>query len=318
MKRRIFIKKSISFSTIFSAYPYFNDLFGQSNMVSNEFPKRKLGRTNEYLSVLGFGGIIVMNETAKNAGKYVSESFHSGINYFDVAPTYGNAEERLGPALKPYRKNAFLACKTTQRSAKKAEEELNESLKKLKTDYFDLYQLHALTTNEDIQEAFGKNGAMETFLKAQKQGKIKYLGFSAHSEQAALKAMELFDFDTILFPVNFVCWQNGHFGPSVIEKASEKNMGILALKALALSKIPEGEDKPYEKMWYNPIEDDDIANYSLRFTLSKHATAAIPPGDWRFWKKAYNIAKRNIDTPTKKELDILFTYAKNLNPIFST
>ena len=167
----------------------------------------------------------------------------SWYQLFDVAPSYGNAEEMLGPALEPYRKDVFLACKTTERKKEGARKELEQSLKNLQTDHFDLYQLHAVTTLEDVDTILGKGGAMETFLEARDEGKVRFLGFSAHSVEAAMALMDRFDFDTILFPFNFATWYAGNFGPQVMEKAKEKGMGILALKAMAWRPWEEGEEK---------------------------------------------------------------------------
>ena len=143
----------------------------------------------------------------------VAKAYELGVNYYDVAPYYGNAEEKLGPALKPFRKNCILACKTRKRNAKEAKTDLESSLTKLQTDYFDLYQLHELRSVEEVEQVFSAGGAMETIVKAKKDGKIKHIGFSAHSVDAALLAMKYFDFDSILFPINFACWNAGNFGP---------------------------------------------------------------------------------------------------------
>ena len=190
-------------------------------------------------SIIGFGGMVVKDVTPKEAANFVAEAVDRGVNYFDVAPFYGNAQERLGPALKPYREKCFLACKTLERDAAGAAKELKQSLKLLKTDHFDLYQLHALTDVEEVEQAFGPGGAMETILKAQQDGKIRYIGFSAHSEEAAHAAMDRFDFDSILFPLSFPFWIKGKFGPSVYQRATKAGMGILALKAMAHQSWPE-------------------------------------------------------------------------------
>ncbi len=169
-------------------------------------PKRPYGRTKERLSIIGFGGMVVKNVTPKEAGNFVAEAVNGGVNYFDVAPYYGNAQRRLGPALKPYRQKCFLACKTLERDAAGSAKELKESLKLLQTDHFDLYQLHALTDVDEVEQAFGPGGAMETLLKARQDGTVRYLGFSAHSEEAAHAAMDRFPFDSILFPLSFTTW----------------------------------------------------------------------------------------------------------------
>jgi len=278
-------------------------------------PKRTLGATGEKLSIIGFGGILVKDEEQSNANDMVAKAIERGVNYFDVAPTYGNAEEILGPALKPYRKNCFLACKTTQRKKEDARKELEQSLQRLRTDHVDLYQLHALTTMEDVDTALGKGGAIETFQQAQKEGKVKYIGFSAHSVEAALTAMARFDFDSILFPINFVCWYQGNFGPQVVTKAKEKNMGILALKAMAYTRVKEGEKKPFEKCWYVPVQDPELASLALRFTLSQGTTAAIPPGEARFFWQALDIAAQ-FEELSAEELDEVKKKSEGIEPIF--
>ncbi|NQT18211.1 MAG: aldo/keto reductase [Planctomycetes bacterium] len=239
--------------------------------------KRKLGRTGEELSVIGFGGIVVTNETPAAAARLVSEAIDRGINYFDVAPSYGNAEERLGPALKPYRESVFLACKTGQRKAAEAREELHRSLSRLCTDHLDLYQHHGVSTVQDAEEILGPGGAMETFLDAKEAGLIRYIGFSAHSEEAALLMLDRFPFDSVLFPVNFACWHQGHFGSRIMSRASELGVGRLALKALARRPWTEGEERKWPKCWYCPVDDLDDAKVAVRFALSKPITAAVGP-----------------------------------------
>ena len=290
MKRRDFIKTTAGATTA-SFLPHF------LSCATKAMPKRILGRTGEELSMLGFGGVLVMDEEQNVANEMVARAFDHGINYFDVAPSYGNAEDILGPAFEPYRKNCFFACKTTERSAAGAQRELEQSLTKLRTDHFDLYQLHAITTREDVERAFAPDGAMETFLKAKQDGKIRYIGFSAHSETAALLAMQQYDFDTILFPINFAAWYKGGFGPKVLEKAKETNKGILALKGLAHRRYNEGEERIYPKAWYVPIDKDnpELARKALSWTYAQGVTAAIPPGQPLFWDRAFQIATSLVD-----------------------
>lgn len=241
--------------------------------------KRKLGRTGEKLSMVGFGAILVSNVEPEEAKQFVTEAVEErGINYFDVAPSYGNAEERLGPALEPYRDSVFLACKTGEREAKGAEEELHRSLELLRTDHFDLYQFHGVTKVEEVDTIMGPGGALETFLKAREKGLVRFLGFSAHSEEAALAMMERFAFDTILFPFNWVCWNKGKFGHRVLAKAQEKELGIFALKTMAKRKWKENEERKWNKTWYSPVDTAEEALMAVRFTFSKPITAGPTPG----------------------------------------
>jgi predicted aldo/keto reductase-like oxidoreductase len=124
-------------------------------------PKRPYGRTKKRLSIIGFGGMVVKDVTPKKADNFVAEAVDRGVNYFDVALFYGNAQQRLGPALKPYRQKCLLACKTLDRDTAGAAKELRESLRLLMTDYFDLYQLHALTDVNEVEQAFGPGGGTD-------------------------------------------------------------------------------------------------------------------------------------------------------------
>jgi aryl-alcohol dehydrogenase-like predicted oxidoreductase len=279
--------------------------------------KRTLGNTGEELSIIGFGGIVVTDVEPSEAERAVAEAVDRGINYFDVAPSYGNAEERLGPALEPYRNGVFLACKTGKRDKAGAADELRQSLKRMRTDHFDLYQLHAMTTQEDLERALGPNGAIEAFKEAQEEGLARYLGFSAHSVEVALELMEQFPFDSILFPTNYVLYSQADFGPQVIGFAEEKGVGRLCLKAMARTVWQEGVDRSrFPKCWYEPITDPEEAALALRFTLSQPVTAAVPPGDARLFKIAMDVAERFTPITEEERVD-LFSRAENLKPFFS-
>jgi aryl-alcohol dehydrogenase-like predicted oxidoreductase len=282
-------------------------------------PRRDLGKTGEKLSIIGLGGIVVCKMDQEAATKIVRGAIERGVSYFDVAPSYfdGEAEERLGRALEGIRDKVFLACKTTRRDRQGATEELERSLKRLRTDRFDLYQLHALTKkDEDVEKALGPGGALEAFVEAKKQGKVRFLGFSAHSVEAALLAMERFAFDTVLFPFNWVCWSKGNFGPQVIEAARKKGMGCLALKAMARTPWPQGAKREeHPKCWYQPSSDEEEASLALRFTLSKEITAAIPPGDVRLFELALKVAG-DFRPLTEDETKKLLARGESLQPIF--
>lgn len=285
-----------------------------------KLPQRAYGDTGERLSIIGFGGIVVSGVEQEHANRVVAEAVEKGVNYFDVAPTYGDAEIKLGPALEPYRKDVFLACKTTERTKEGAAAELAESLKRLRTDHLDLYQLHAISdVDKDVETAFGKGGAMEVLLDAKKQGRVRYLGFSAHSEEAALAAMERCDFDSVLFPINFATFYEGNFGPRVIEAARSKGVARLALKAMAKQQWPENDPlrKQYPKCWYQPLIDRKEAKLALYFTLSQPVTAAIPPGEESLFRLALDLAM-GFRPVSQKEKETLRQMAHSLNPVFRT
>ena len=316
MKRRDFIRTTALAAPLIGLFPA--DLSSVTRKKSKgKIEKRSLGRTGEMLSVIGFGGIVVRDTSPAEASSLVKQAIDAGINYFDVAPSYGNAEIMLGPALEPYRKGIFLACKTQMRTRKDARAELEKSLTNLRTDHFDLYQFHAVTTMKDVETIHGPDGAMETFLEARKEGKIRFIGFSAHSVEAALAMMEKYDFDTILFPVNYRTWHAGNFGPQVLAQAQEKGMGILALKAMAKGPWPEGADrKKYPKCWYEPLITPEDITMGLRFTLSHPVTAAVPPGDQDLFRIALSVSSR-LSPLKKSEIQAVKLKGLEGDPLFS-
>ena len=289
MQRREFVVRATGAGAALSIFPA-----GLSGLEREKGPggleRRALGKTGEKLSVIGFGGIVVMNATTEQAAERVRAAVEAGVNYFDVAPSYGNAEDMLGPALEPHRKGVFLACKTQGRTKDAANAELESSLRKMRTDHFDLYQHHAVTKKADALKILGPGGAMEAFAAAKKAGKVRFVGFSAHSVEAATALMDGYAFDTILFPVNYATWHAGGFGPQVLAKAKEKGMGILCLKAMAKGPWSEGAQKRYAKCWYEPLDTPEDAAMGLRFTLSHPVTAAVPPGDETLFAMALKIA----------------------------
>jgi aryl-alcohol dehydrogenase-like predicted oxidoreductase len=298
MRRRDFLKATALAAPMLTLFPA--DLSSvERRKKPGKMEKRSLGRTGEMLSIIGFGGIVVKDATPQKAAEDVKLAIDSGINYFDVAPSYGDAEIKLGPALEPYRKDVFLACKTGKRTKAEARAELEQSLKNLRTDHFDLYQHHAVTNLADVDIILGPGGAMETFIEARKEGKIRFIGFSAHSVEAAMALMDRFDFDTILFPFNYATWHSGNFGPQVLARAKEKNMGILALKAMAKGPWEKGADRSkYPKCWYEPLVTPEDIRMGLRFTLSHPVTAAVTPGESELFRIALDL--RNDIKPLKK------------------
>ena len=277
----------------------------------------RLYKDKDELSIICFGGIVVCSVSQKEADRYVAEAIDMGINYFDVAPSYfeGEAEIKLGNALQPWRKGVFLACKTTRRDAAGARAELETSLKRAHTDHFDLYQFHAVTTLDEVSQILGPGGAAETFIKAKEAGLVRYLGFSAHSVEAALALLEQFPLDSVLFPLNVVSIKRGNFGLQILEKAKEKGVARLALKALAYTPWQEGETHTYSKAWYKPIENPDLQDKALRYTLGLDITAAIPPGHYELYRRAVDIAS-SFKPLTKEEQSALEGAVAGLTPLF--
>ena len=313
MDKREFIKRSVAGAVAIGATGKVSTVFADTtdvqNMSVNKGIKRTLGKTGFEVFPVVYGGIVSSRDGQAASDNYVAWALDRGINYFDVAPSYGDAQEKLGISLKPFRKENYLACKTTQRSREGAEKEFEESLRLLHTDYFDLYQLHSLTTAEDVDKAFAAGGVMEMIEKEKRRGRIRRVGFSAHSQIQALRAMSMYDFDTVMFPINWQMDMLAQWGSGVAKDARQRGMGVIALKGLVHRKwLNEEERKSYPKSWVKPI---DVSNQAmgiaaLKYTFKTGADVIVPPGDFRNFAFCVDHIEEIVNKPlTTKEKKLL-------------
>ncbi|MFI3237218.1 MAG: aldo/keto reductase [Lachnospiraceae bacterium] len=247
--------------------------------------KVMLGKTGLEITSVFYGGIVSMNDGQDRSDEYVAYAVNKGINYFDVAPSYGDAQEKLGNSLIPFRKQIHLACKTTNRDAEHVKMDLEKSFELLHTDYFDVYQLHSITTVEEVDQVFSKGGAFEPIIKAKEAGALKHLGITCHSEAAALRALEHYDFETILFPTNWGLHMAKDFGSQVIAACKEKEIGLLGMKSLIHRAWTNPEEKAgtmYSKSWCKPIsaEQEDFRIAAMRYAYQMGAASLVPPGNF--------------------------------------
>ena len=202
-----------------------------------DIPVRALGRTGEKLSVIGMGGARVPLMFLEEGKALVRKAYELGINYFDMARSYwgGRAEEVYGAVLPAFRKNIFLTTKTGKRTRKEAEAELDVSLRLLKTDYVDLWQMHGVAQKEDIARIFAPGGALESFEAAKKAGKCRYIGFTGHADPSIHSEMlRSYDkFDTVLMPLHAADTAYLSFERGTLPAAVESTIGILGMKIFA-------------------------------------------------------------------------------------
>ena len=316
MDRRNFLRNGTAASALLAAS---RDLLGDGKPPTrrNPIPKRPLGETGEHLSILAFSGTALMQIEQTAANDLVAEAFDRGVNFFDVSPSYGNAQERMGPALEPYRKRCFLSSKTDFRDKAGAEADIDATLKVLRTDHLDFYQHHALQKTADLERIFGPTGAMEAFVAAQKAGKLRYLGFSAHSVETAIGALDRAPFDAFLFPLNYVLFSKAGFGPQVLEHARNRGVARFAIKAMARGKYAQGlpESQRTPKCWYEPCTLPEEAALAWRWTLSQPVTAALPPGNPAWFRLAMDLAQ-SFEPITGDETKRLLAYGGSADPLF--
>lgn len=275
---------------------------------------RPLGNTGFSLSLVGLGGIALDGLEQQAANALVAEAVDRGVTYFDSAPSYGDSESKLGPALAPYRDRVFLACKTERRTAGDAQRELEESLCRLHTDHFDLYQVHQLDRREDMETIFGPGGAMETFEAAQRAGTIRLIGFSTHYEEMALEMLRRYPFASLLFPFTYASWHHG-YGPQAMAAATPRGTARLGMKSFVRNRWPEGVVCREQPWWYQPTEDPAEAALALRFALSLNVTACVSAGRPHLFRLAVDIAEQ-FEPLTPEEAAQVAAWGRQVTPLF--
>ena len=212
-----------------------------SRLKAGDIPTRTFGKTGEKLTVIGQAGGRYPLCSFEEAKAVTLRAYELGINYFDNAHSYwnGRSEVVYGEVLPPFRKEVFITSKSTQRTRKGAEEELHKTLKRLKTDYLDLWQVHSVQSTEDLKAIFAPGGAIEAFEAAKKAGKCRFIGFTGHHDPAAhLEMLRLYkNFDTILMPLNPADPSYLSFEQQVLPEARKQRLGIQGMKSLANAKL---------------------------------------------------------------------------------
>jgi len=198
-----------------------------------QIPKRTLGKTGIEVTIMGLGGEGVLRTFGyeKQAYQLINRALDLGINYFESARAYSGSESYYGLALNERRKDIFLTSKSHARDKTGALAHLNETLTNMKTDHLDLWQVHDVRTHGDVEEIFGPQGALEAFREARDKGLVRFIGVTGHHDPLITKrCIEMFDFDTVLIPVNPAEPFYKSYLDTVIPAASQKGMGIIAMK----------------------------------------------------------------------------------------
>jgi aryl-alcohol dehydrogenase-like predicted oxidoreductase len=198
-------------------------------------PQRSLGKTGVQVSCMGLGGEGILRSYGheREASAVIHRALELGVNYFESARVYSGSEAYYGLSLGEKRKGIFLTSKSHDRTASGAKEHLSTTLKNMKTDYLDLWQVHDVRTGQDLEEIFGPGGAIETFQRAKQEGLVRFVGITGHQSPAViLRAFKMFDFDTVLMPVNPAEPAYKSFIDSVLPEAVRRGMGIIGMKVL--------------------------------------------------------------------------------------
>jgi len=244
---------------------------------------RRFGRTGHFSTVAILGGAAFGKIDQAAADAAMERAIAAGVNHIDIAPSYGNAETRLGPWIARERARFFLGCKTTERSRDGAAAELHRSLERLRTDKFDLYQMHAVKTLEDLDAVTARDGALQAAIAAREQGLTRFIGITGHGLQSPsvfLEALRRFDFDTILFPINARLFANADYrrdADALLRECRARAVGVMAIKAV--TKGPWGERPRTHATWYEPFTDAAHIQRAINFALSQEITGLCTVGD---------------------------------------
>jgi len=278
--------------------------------------KRRLGKTEHMSSIIAFGGAALWQISQADADAVIELATEHGVNHFDVSPTYGQAEMRLGPWMEKHHKEVFLACKTIERSKTRAWESIKRSLETLRVDYFDLYQFHGVDDLETLSVILSPGGALEAVLEAKEQGLVRHIGITGHRPFVYVEALNRFDFDTVLFPLNRVLAAHRNdfndFAP-LLEIAQRKDVGTIAIKAIA--KRPWEAAMRMYQTWYEPFDEQTEIDKSLWYTLSQGITTAVMPAEPRLLTMVIDAAERfrALDTGEQEEA---VAQVRQYRPIF--
>lgn len=322
MKRRTFVKTvgTAAGALALGVRPLFADPTDPSRKLlphASGLPRRILGRTGRAISIIGYPGLALSKISQPEANAALKAGFEKGINYFDVAPAYGDAEIKMGTAMVGLpRDEIFLASKTKKRDAEGSRLELERSLTRLKTDHFDLYQMHVMSTAAEVKQVFAAGGAMETLVKAREEGKARWLGFSAHTKEAALELLRQFKFDTIMYPVNFLEHFTHKFDPEVLELARREGTAALAIKPISAGSWKQGEQRTRNGYWYRTLEDQADIDQAMRFTLSLDPVVAAVPTSFTDIAEKSIVAGVNYRPATGADMDAMRAMAEKYQPLF--
>ena len=282
---------------------------------------RPLGRTGHNSTVVIFGSAALWHADQATANNALDMAEAAGVNHIDVAPQYGNAEDVVGPWLTSRREKFFLGCKTLMRDKDAAWKQLHESLEKLQTDHFDLYQLHAITTQDELDAAMGPGGAIEALQRAKDEGIVKNLGITGHFKEVPklhYEALQRFDFDTVMFPINPVLYAVPEYradAEKLLALCQERNVGVQVIKAIAKQPWADRSKAPYIT-WYEPYDIQEKVDMSVNFALSQPGVTGIPSaGDTKLLPMVLDAASR-FKPLSSEEQAALIAQSKELEPLF--
>jgi aryl-alcohol dehydrogenase-like predicted oxidoreductase len=241
--------------------------------------QRRLGRLGHMSSRLIYGAAALAEVDQDTADASIQQALDAGINHFDVAASYGDAELRLGPWMPRIRSDIFLATKTGERRADTAWPQINASLQRLQTDHVDLIQLHSVGDLEDLDRATGRGGALEAAVRAREEGLAGAIGITGHGHDAPAvhtEALRRFPFDTVLTPWNYTLSRRPEYAAAyrgLVAEVQRQDAGLMVIKSVSKRNWPD--DTRRYTTWYEPFDDQERISAAVAWVLAHHEVTGI-------------------------------------------
>jgi aryl-alcohol dehydrogenase-like predicted oxidoreductase len=267
---------------------------------------RRLGRLEHQSSVLIYGAAALGDVSQDVADASIQEALDGGINHFDVAASYGDAELRLGPWMSQIRGRIFLATKTGRRDRESAWQEINGSLERLQTDRVDLLQLHGIGDLGELDLATGSAGALKAAVRALDEGLVGAVGVTGHGPEAAqthLEALRRYPFATVLTPLNPVLWRDDTYRAAyraLVDETRRQDAGLMTIKTVSRRNWPQGADHSYAT-WYEPYDDQAAITAAVSWVLAHEEVTGIPTAGDVGLLGMLLLAERNRVSPAEAE-----------------
>lgn len=270
ISRRIFLKGVLAITATLTFRPKSASPITYPTFNPKGLPTRTLGKTGIQVPLIGIGTgsrFCSINDEDKGL-EILTYALDHGLYYWDTAHNYGNdtvtSEERVGKILKERRKEVFLATKVGARNADKAKRHIEESLKRLQTDYLDIFQIHGIKSVADAKEVVKKGGVLDVVRGLKEQGVAKFIGFTGHSSAEAMAMLARdYDFDTMLIALNHFGSGHNNFEKHAVPVAAEKGLGIMVMKVI----------RPRENI--KSVSSKDLITYSLSLKQAHVAVLGI-------------------------------------------
>ncbi len=290
MTRRSFLRRAAGFLAGLLALQFAKraevlaETLSQSLPASGALPTRPLGGTGHQVTIFGLGGEGVLRTTGRmrEAVPVIQAALAEGVNYFDTAPAYQQSQDYLGEALGGRRNDIFLASKTHDRTRDGALRLLDKSLKRLRTDRLDLWQLHDLREEHELSQIFSRGGVMEAVEQAKREGRVRFVGITGHNNPNVLKeALRRFPFDTVLVALNPADRARMSFIEEFLPAAQERGAAVIGMKVFSAGRFSEPD---------SPIGLQQALHYVLSLPVSHVILGCSSPQEVRenaAWARAF-------------------------------